>query len=84
MDNIRHYYVYNGWCDGSGRPGGYIIRSYTDAEVKRLEDYGYSFTKIESSYDNTDYIHDKFKLYNPRYVKRSPIAKEGEGIVKGY
>ena len=48
----QHYYVYNGFNDGSGRPGGYIIKSYTDAEIKDLEEAGYSFTKIESSYDN--------------------------------
>jgi hypothetical protein len=78
----QNYYVYNGFNDGSGKPGGYIIKSYTDAEVKFLEECGCSFTKIESSYDNTDYIHDPFIHYNPKYVKRSPIAKEGEGIVK--
>lgn len=70
-----HYYVYQGFCDGSGCPGGYIIKQYTDKEAQKLINHGIALQKLENNYDNTDYIWDHLHHYNPAYIKRQPISE---------
>ena len=69
----RHYYVYQGYKDWPIYHG-YIIKCYTDEEYERYS-RAFVLQRIESSYDNTDYIHDKFIHYNPRYIHRKPLSE---------
>lgn len=73
---VRHYYMYGGYDDGYGRPHGYVIKCYSDEEYEHYtKDCRHVLLKIEDSYDNTDYLHDPWILYNPHYVRRKPLSE---------